>query len=159
MRDAQTPLHATTIRKPRKTTGPAWKTTSVESVAVTEQAAPAARIPRPAIMMNRPPLMMDRASSRRMTLPCDCDAEGAIDVVLSAEESSQPYTFSAEGTPESLDISLEWTNLDGGGWPADLAISITGPDGGCVAIGGFNASPSRMYEPRQIMAFGRPIGR
>ena len=76
-------------------------------------------------------------------LPCDCDAEGAIDVVLSAEESSQPYTFSAEGTPESLDISLEWTNLDGGGsWPADLAISITGPDGGCVAIGGFNASPA-----------------
>ena len=76
-------------------------------------------------------------------LPCDCDAEGAIDVVLSAEESSQPYTFSAEGTPESLVISLEWTNLDAGGsWPADLAISITGPDGGCVAIGGYNASPA-----------------
>ncbi len=76
-------------------------------------------------------------------LPCDCDAEGAVDVVLGAEESSSPYTFSAEGTPESLDINLNWTNLDGGGgWPADLAISITGPDGGCVAIGGYDASPS-----------------
>ena len=70
----------------------------------------------------------------------DCDAEGAIDG--SQWKNPQPYTFSAEEHPK-VDISLEWTNLDGGGsWPADLAISITGPDGGCVAIGGFNASPA-----------------
>lgn len=75
--------------------------------------------------------------------PCDCDAEGAVDVTLSAGEASSPYTFDAEGTPESLDINLNWTNTDNGGsWPADLAISITGPDGGCVAIGGYNASPA-----------------
>ena len=76
-------------------------------------------------------------------LPCDCDAEGEIDVTLGAEEASSPFTFDAEGTLESLDINLNWTNLDNGGsWPADLAISIAGPDGSCVAFGGYNSSPA-----------------
>ncbi|MBK12527.1 MAG: hypothetical protein CL849_03240 [Crocinitomicaceae bacterium] len=76
-------------------------------------------------------------------LPCDCDAEGALDVTLGAEEESASYTFEAEGSPESLDLNLNWSNTDNGGsWPADLAISITGPDGGCIALGGYNSSPA-----------------
>ena len=75
--------------------------------------------------------------------PCDCDAEGSVDVTLAAYESSSPYTFTAEGAPESLAITVNWTNIDeGGSWPADMAVSITGPDGGCMAIGGFDLSPA-----------------
>ena len=75
--------------------------------------------------------------------PCDCDAEGALDATLSANSASAFFTFDAAGTPETLDITLNWTNTGGGSsWAADLAVAITSPDGGCAAIGGYNSSPA-----------------
>ena len=115
----------------------------VESVAVTEPAVPAARTPRPAIMMKRPPRMMDRASSRKTTCLAIAMQKGQLMWFSVRKNPRNPTRLVLRELPESLDISLEWTNLDGGGsWPADLAISITGPDGSCVAIGGYNASPA-----------------
>ena len=75
--------------------------------------------------------------------PCDCDAEGSLDATLSANSASAFFTFDAAGTPETLDITLNWTNTGGGSsWAADLAVAITSPDGGCAAIGGYNSSPA-----------------
>ncbi|MCH1582586.1 MAG: trypsin-like peptidase domain-containing protein [Flavobacteriales bacterium] len=75
--------------------------------------------------------------------PCDCDAEGALDAVLSANEASVIYSFDAAGAPETLTFSMNWTNTGGGGnWPADLALTITAPDGSCGAVGGYNSSPA-----------------
>ena len=75
--------------------------------------------------------------------PCDCDAEGALDAVLSANEASVIYSFDAAGAPETLTFSMNWTNTGGGGnWPADLALTITTPDGSCGAVGGYNSSPA-----------------
>ena len=75
--------------------------------------------------------------------PCDCDAEGALDAVLTANEASVIYSFDAAGSPETLTFSMDWTNTGGGGnWPADLALAITAPDGSCGAVGGYNSSPA-----------------
>ena len=75
--------------------------------------------------------------------PCDCDAEGALSASLDANGASAFYTLDATGSPETLSISLDWTNTGGNGnWAADLAVAITSPDGGCNAIGGFNSSPA-----------------
>ncbi len=75
--------------------------------------------------------------------PCDCDAEGALDVTLAANGASPIYAFDAAGEPTSLSISLNWTNTGGGdNWPADLVLALSAPDGACAAIGGFNSSPA-----------------
>ena len=75
--------------------------------------------------------------------PCDCDAEGALNATLDANGASAIYSLDATGSPETLSISLDWTNTGGNGnWAADLAVAITSPDGGCNAIGGFNSSPA-----------------
>ena len=75
--------------------------------------------------------------------PCDCDAEGNLDATLSANGSSAFFEVDAAGSPETLSITLDWTNTGGGGnWAADLAIAITSPDGTCAAVGGYNSSPA-----------------
>ena len=75
--------------------------------------------------------------------PCDCDAEGALSASLDANGASAFYTLDATGSPETLSISLDWTNTGGGGnWAADVAVAITSPDGNCIAVGGYNSSPA-----------------
>ena len=75
--------------------------------------------------------------------PCDCDAEGALTTALVGNNASAFYGFEATGTPETLDITLDWAGPDSGeNWPSDLAFAITSPDGGCVAFGGYNSSPA-----------------
>lgn len=75
--------------------------------------------------------------------PCDCDAEGNLDATLSANGSSALFELEAAGSPETLSISLEWTNTGGGAnWAADLALAISAPDGNCAAVGGYNSSPA-----------------
>lgn len=78
---------------------------------------------------------------------CDCDAEGSLDVSLGANSASAPFTFEAAGSPEALDLTLVWTNTTGdGSWPADLAVAITDPNGGCASVGGYNSSPPNCTE-------------
>ena len=61
---------------------------------------------------------------------------------LDANGASAFYTLDATGSPETLSISLDWTNTGGGNWAADVAVAITSPDGNCIAVGGYNSSPA-----------------
>lgn len=74
---------------------------------------------------------------------CDCALDGSQTATLSASESSAPLLFSATGnpSPSTFDITLNFTGA-GGSWPADLAFTITDPNGVCVSFGGYNASPA-----------------
>ena len=92
--------------------------------------------------------------------PCDCDAEGALDVTLAANGASPIYAFDAAGEPTSLSISLNWTNTGGGdNWPADLVLALSAPDGACAAIGGFNRLAPQAAAVWGITPFGPPHGR
>jgi len=73
---------------------------------------------------------------------CDCSSEGAIFASLSGDQTSAPFTFEGSGnpTPSTFDITLGFTG-SGGSWPADMAVTITDPNGLCVAFGGYNSSP------------------
>lgn len=74
---------------------------------------------------------------------CDCEAEGTLNATLAANAASAPFTFDAAGAPETLSITLNWTNSGGGSsWAADMAIAINDPEGNCAAVGGYNSSPA-----------------
>lgn len=74
---------------------------------------------------------------------CDCALDGSQTATLSASESSAPLLYSATGnpSPSTFDITLNFTGA-GGSWPADMAFTITDPNGVCVSFGGYNASPA-----------------
>ncbi|MCH1576146.1 MAG: hypothetical protein L7S67_07710, partial [Flavobacteriales bacterium] len=68
-----------------------------------------------------------------------CNYEGSLDAVLSGGASSSAFTFEATGTPVSLGLILDWTDLQ----PStddpdanDLLLTITDPSGLCVSFGG-----------------------
>ncbi len=74
---------------------------------------------------------------------CDCALDGSQTATLSGSESSAPLLFSATGnpSPSTFDITLNFTGA-GGSWPADMAFTITDPNGVCVSFGGYNDSPA-----------------
>ena len=76
------------------------------------------------------------------TFGCECALDGAQTATLSASGSSAPLVLDAIGnpSPSSFEISLDFAG-GGGSWPADMAVSITDPNGVCVAFGGYNDSP------------------
>ena len=45
----------------------------------------------------------------------------------------------AGGTLASIDVVLDWAQVDGeGAWPADMLVELGLPDGSCAAFGGYN---------------------
>ena len=74
---------------------------------------------------------------------CDCDAEGNLEATLSANAASVFFNFEAAGIPETLDITLNWTNSGGdSNWASDLTLALISPSGDCAALGGFDSSPA-----------------
>ncbi len=73
---------------------------------------------------------------------CDCSLDGNQTATLSGGQSSAPLELQAVGNPgpSSFDITLVFSG-GGGSWPADLAVTITDPNGVCVSFGGYNSSP------------------
>ena len=73
---------------------------------------------------------------------CDCNSEGSFSTTLAALATSEPYTFEGTSNPEasSIDIVLNFTG-SGSAWPADLAVTISDPNGQCIAFGGYDSSP------------------
>lgn len=77
------------------------------------------------------------------TFGCECNSEGTIVTTLSAQATSEPYAFEGTSNPEasSIDIALNFTG-SGNSWPADMAVTITDPNGQCIAFGGYDSSPT-----------------
>ena len=73
---------------------------------------------------------------------CDCSLDGNQTATLSGGQSSAPLELQAVGNPgpSSFDITLVFSG-GGGSWPADLAVTITDPNGVCVSFGGYDSSP------------------
>ena len=60
---------------------------------------------------------------------------------LAETTSGTAVTFNAYGNLETLEVTLDWAQVDGAGaWPADLLVEIGLPDGNCVALGGYNVT-------------------
>ena len=72
-----------------------------------------------------------------------CSYEGELEAVLSGGEWSDTLTFEATGTPVSMTLTLDWTDLlpstDDPSASA-LLLTITDPSGGCVSFGGLDVS-------------------
>lgn len=78
------------------------------------------------------------------TFGCDCSLDGTQSATLSAGESSSALEIDAVGnpSPSTMDISLVFdSNESGSSWAADLAMTITDPDGNCASFGGYNSFP------------------
>ena len=77
------------------------------------------------------------------TFGCDCNSEGSVVATLAQLATSEPYTFEGTSNPEasSIDIVLNFTG-SGSSWPADMAVTITDPNGQCIAFGGYDSSPA-----------------
>ena len=73
---------------------------------------------------------------------CDCSLDGNQTATLSGGQSSAPLELQAVGNPgpSSFDITLVFSG-GGGSWPADMAVTITDPNGVCVSFGGYDSSP------------------
>ena len=87
---------------------------------------------------------------------CDCSLTGSLLDTLAgpnvpgASYSSfgDPLTVNADGTPTSIDVTLDFTNLNGDlSEPMDMVFGISDPVGGCVAIGGFNFTIAGCTDP------------
>ena len=79
------------------------------------------------------------------TFGCDCSLDGNQSATVSAGESSGVLELDAIGNPgpSTMDISLVFDSNDSGSsYAADMAMTITDPNGNCVAFGGWNSSPS-----------------
>ncbi len=96
-----------------------------------------------ATTMRRPPSTTALAFTHLQARTCDCDAEGNLEATLSANAASVFFNFEAAGIPETLDITLNWTNAGGdSNWASDLTLALVSPSGDCAALGGFNSSPA-----------------
>ena len=76
---------------------------------------------------------------------CDCSLDGTQSATISAEESSAALELDAIGnpSPSTMDISLVFnSNNSGSSYAADMVMTITDPNGNCIAFGGWNSSPS-----------------
>ncbi len=74
---------------------------------------------------------------------CNCSSNGAFVSVLSGTQESEPFTFEGSGNLVAgvMEITLNFTGT-GGAWPADMAMTVTSPEGECVVFGGYNFSPN-----------------
>ncbi len=71
---------------------------------------------------------------------CDCNAVTNITATLNSSASANSIV-SGGGTPTSVDLELNWTNVAGdGSWAGDLVVAITDPNGVCFEFGGFNVT-------------------
>ena len=62
---------------------------------------------------------------------------------LAYGESGTATTILANGTLETIDIELNWMQVDGSGaWPGDMLVEVGLPDGNCFAFGGYNVGSS-----------------
>ena len=62
---------------------------------------------------------------------------------LATGESGTATTILANGTLETIDIELNWMQVDGSGaWPGDMLVEVGLPDGNCFAFGRFNLGSS-----------------
>ena len=74
------------------------------------------------------------------TETCDFPVE-VTESNLAQTASGTAVTFNAYGSLETLEVSLDWAQVEGAGaWPADLLVEIGLPDGSCVALGGYNVT-------------------
>ena len=72
-----------------------------------------------------------------MRFPCVCQ-RGCIGLKPLRDTAVE---FGAYGTLSSLEVTLDWSQVEGtGAWPADLLVEIGLPDGSCVALGGFDVT-------------------
>ena len=70
-----------------------------------------------------------------------CDFPVSVtEVALAQTVAGTAVEFGAYGTLSSLEVTLDWSQVDGGGasWPADMLVEIGLPDGSCVALGGYD---------------------
>lgn len=50
-------------------------------------------------------------------------------------------TFSATGTAQAFNITLDFSNAQSGSsWPGDMLLALCGPDGSCLEVGGYDYS-------------------
>lgn len=69
---------------------------------------------------------------------CNCDNVLAENTSLTGSNSTV-IDVNGTGSLSAVDVNLNWTNSNGdSSWPADLAISVTDPNGNCIEWGGFN---------------------
>ena len=72
-----------------------------------------------------------------------CSYEGELDAVLSGGQWSDTLTFEATGTPVSLGLTLDWTDLlpstDDPSASA-LLLTVTDPNGNCISFGGVDVT-------------------
>ena len=79
------------------------------------------------------------------TFGCDCSVDGNQSASISAGESGGALELEAIGnpSPSTMDVSVAFNSLNSGNsYPADMAMTITDPNGNCIAFGGWNSSPS-----------------
>ena len=65
-----------------------------------------------------------------------------VNVVESGLAGGAPGTavsIEASGTLETIDVSMDWAQIEGdGAWPADMLVELGLPDGSCIAFGGYD---------------------
>jgi hypothetical protein len=62
-----------------------------------------------------------------------------IEAGLTSGAVGTSATIVAGGTLASIDVVLDWAQVDGeGAWPADMLVELGLPDGSCAAFGGYN---------------------
>ena len=71
-----------------------------------------------------------------------CDFPVSVsEAALAQTVAGTAIEFGAYGTLSSLEVTLDWSQVDGtGAWPADLLVEIGLPDGSCVALGGYDVT-------------------
>ena len=71
-----------------------------------------------------------------------CDFPVSVtEAALGQTLSGTAVEFGAYGSLTSLDVTMDWSQVDGtGAWPADMLIEIGLPDGSCVALGGYDVT-------------------
>ena len=69
-----------------------------------------------------------------------CDFPVSVsEAALAQTVAGTAVEFGAYGTLSSLEVTLDWSQVEGtGAWPADLLVEIGLPDGSCVALGGYD---------------------
>ena len=71
-----------------------------------------------------------------------CDFPVSVsEAALAQTVAGTAVEFGAYGTLSSLEVTLDWSQVEGtGAWPGDLLIEIVLPDGSCVALGGYDVT-------------------
>ena len=71
-----------------------------------------------------------------------CDFPVSVsEAALAQTVAGTAVEFGAYGTLSSLEVTLDWSQVEGtGAWPADLLVEIGLPDGSCVALGGYDVT-------------------